>query len=659
MSRIDDSSWLKLIKQAQLGDRASFERLAGLLRPKVCTYIYRLTLNYHLAEDLCQETLLELVKSFSFRKLTFESAGMFSSWLFRTALGKVQHHFRDQGKRIMAMSAIDNDRLSRVMSSDHTNGLTALMRKELSTAVFQAMSELKLSYRNVLALRCFEQMSYSEIAAVMDCSELRVRVLVFRAKRSLKRQLSRHGFSKALFLTALGLFGRITAPAEASAGITVTAVSTKVGLVGTLVGAAGTTLGIAAGTAVVATVLVIGGITAPSNDKPPKRSEVRSIRYVYRSAHPDRAKAVDNITGAIRESRSYFPDGIDGPVFRRNQSWTPNKKYQFQDWFQAGQGSYEYQPPKHVIIHNCNGLYPELTLILFSDPSDLRAFVREVEGRRTADVTTYDQETGLPVRRSQVVFDNVEDSYVKFEYNTLNQADFQHAWPSDVIVIDQRDAMHKRGWTYFRIAGQINNEQISGYGQIPFIYDALREHPPWLRLNIGDRLQIADIPSGARLANSDGTVIAALPSGSFFRGLPQPWMGIHTLDIVRRNAAKHRLRFETRLLDNTAQHPFYRRAEVTVYNDRQGVNLRLTYLIDMQRDVVESIRIASSSGGGIEARGMIRFEYLEDVEQVADEFIEPIELTPSEVSPKKIMVSFWLMELAQGTLGQPVNNSAD
>ena len=298
-------------------------------------------------------------------------------------------------------------------------------------------------------------------------------------------------------------------------------------------------------------------------------------------------------------------------------------------------------------------------MILFSDPSDLRAFVREVEGRRTADVTTYDQETGLPVRRSQVVFDNVEDSYVKFEYNTLNQADFQHAWPSDVIVIDQRDAMHKRGWTYFRIAGQINNEQISGYGQIPFIYDALREHPPWLRLNIGDRLQIADIPSGARLANSDGTVIAALPSGSFFRGLPQPWMGIHTLDIVRRNAAKHRLRFETRLLDNTAQHPFYRRAEVTVYNDRQGVNLRLTYLIDMQRDVVESIRIASSSGGGIEARGMIRFEYLEDVEQVADEFIEPIELTPSEVSPKKIMVSFWLMELAQGTLGQPVNNSAD
>ncbi|MCK4850007.1 MAG: RNA polymerase sigma factor [Phycisphaerae bacterium] len=654
MSRIDGSDCLELVKQAQLGDQVSLDRLAGLLRPKVYAYIYRLTLDYHLAEDLSQETLLELVKSFSFRKLAFKSAGMFSSWLFRTALGKVQIHFRDQAKRIMLMSAIHNDVLSRVMSSHHTDGLTALMRKELSTAVFQAISKLRLSYRNVLALRCFEQMSYSAIAAVMDCSEVRVRVLVFRAQRSLKRQLSQYGFSKTLFLTALGLFGRITAPAEASATAPVTAAAIKVGLAGTLVGAAGTTIGIAAGTAVVATVLAIGTITVLSNDRPPKRSEVRSIRYVFHSPHPDRAKAVDNISEAIRESRFYFPDGIDGPVFRRNQAWTLNRQFQFQDWLQNGQGSYEYQPPRHVIIHNCNGLYPEQTLILLSDPSDFRAFVRDVEGKRTAGITTYDEETGLPVGRSQVVFDNVEDSYVKFEYNTLDQADFQHTWPSDVIVIDQRDAMHKRGWTYFRITGQINNEQISGYGQIPFIYDALREHPPWLRLNIGDRLQITDIPSGARLANSAGTLVAALPSGSFFRGLPQPWMGMHTLDIVRRNAAKHRLWFQTRLLDNIVQHPFYRKAKVTVLNDRQGVNLRLTYLIDMQKDVVESIRIASSSGDGIETRGVIRFEYLEDVEQVADEFIEPIELTPSEVSPKKNMVSFWLMELAQGALSQPV-----
>ncbi|KKL10931.1 hypothetical protein LCGC14_2550880, partial [marine sediment metagenome] len=59
------------------------------------------------------------------------------------------------------------------------------------------------------------------------------------------------------------------------------------------------------------------------------------------------------------------------------------------------------------------------------------------------------------------------------------------------------------------------------------------------------------------------------------------------------------------------------------------------------------------------ARGVIRFEYLEDIEQVADEFIEPGELAPSEMSPQENMLSFWLMELAQGALGQPTNNSAN
>ncbi len=659
VSRIDGNRYSELIKQAQLGDRASADRLASLLRPKVCAYILRLTLDHHLAEDLCQETLLELVKSFAVRRLEFESAGKFSSWLFRTALGKVQIHFRDQGKRIMPMSAIDNDVLSRVMSGDQADGLSSLMHKELSTAVFQAISTMKLSYRNVLALRCFEQMSYSQIAAVMNCSEIRVsRSLVFRAKRSLKRQLSRRGFSKALLLTALGLFGRITAPAEASAGITVTAASTKVGLAGTLVGFVASKLGITAVTVVAATVLVTGGITVLSNDRLPKRSEVESIRYVVHGDHPEPAKAVEDISEAIYDMRFYFPDGIDGPVFTRTLAWTPNGEFQFYDRFNDGQGHYEYQPPKGVVIHNCNVLIPERTSTFVSDPSEFRNFVYDVEGSRKTKKTTYDQNTGLPVRTLHVGFDNIEDYYVKFEYNTLDEADFQHTWPSNIIIIDRRDAMHKRGWTYFRITGQISNEQISGYGQIPFIYDSLREHPPWLRLNIGDRLQIVDFPSGARLANSDGTVIAILPPGSFFRGLPQPWMGMHTLDIVRRNAARHGLWFATRLLDNIAQYPFYKKAEVVVLNDRQGVNLRLTYLIDMQKDVVESIRIASSSGD-IESGGVIRIEYLEDVEQVADEFIEPIKLTPSEISAQKAMVSFWLMELTQGTLGQPANNSAN
>ncbi len=81
---------LELVKQAQLGCQESMSRLTQVAKGSLCAYIYRLTLNNDLAEDLLQETLLEMVKSL--KNLKFERANQFWAWLYRTALGKVQFY---------------------------------------------------------------------------------------------------------------------------------------------------------------------------------------------------------------------------------------------------------------------------------------------------------------------------------------------------------------------------------------------------------------------------------------------------------------------------------------------------------------------------------------------------------------------------------------
>jgi RNA polymerase sigma-70 factor (ECF subfamily) len=249
-----------LVEQAQLGSQECMKRLTQLAQGRVFTYIYRLTLDYHLAQDLSQETLLEMVESLK----RLRDAHQFWSWLFRTALGKVQHYFRDsRNRKIRQMAMLDREGLLQRASADYNDGLNDVIRKELSEAVVEGMAKLKLRHRSILVLRCFEQMPYSKIANIMACNELQARALFFRAKRSLKRQLSRRGFGKGLLLLALGLFGRMTAPAEAAAEtVTVTAAATRVGLVGTLIGAAGSKLGITAATAIVAAALTIGGVAA-------------------------------------------------------------------------------------------------------------------------------------------------------------------------------------------------------------------------------------------------------------------------------------------------------------------------------------------------------------------------------------------------------------
>lgn len=251
----DNVNYPELVGQAQLGNQESMNRLAELVEGRLFAYIYRLTLNYDLAQDLLQETLLGMIKSLK----ELKDADRFWFWLFRSALGKVQHHFRERRqRRIVQMSAIEKEHLLRRISKEHDDGLNYLVRKELSDAIFEATGRLKLMHRSVLALRCFEQMPYSEIANLMGCKELHARVLFFRAKRLLKRQLSRRGFGKELLVVALGLLGLMTAPTKAaSATSTVTAASLGVGFVAAAIGTLYTNVGIAVATAIGAITLAV------------------------------------------------------------------------------------------------------------------------------------------------------------------------------------------------------------------------------------------------------------------------------------------------------------------------------------------------------------------------------------------------------------------
>lgn len=241
---------LELVKKAKAGDIQSMDQLAKFVTPQLKAYIYRLTLDYDLTQDLTQDTLLDMVKSL----WRLEKAKSFQAWLFRTALGKVQHHFRKkETRRKIRMSVIEKEHLLERVSYNLNDGLSYLQRKELSDIIFDAMKKLKMNYRNILTLRCLEQMSYAEIGMAMDCSELQSRVLFYRAKNSLRKQLLRHGYSRGALMTGIGLFGLITAPAElVSSTPAVTATSLKVGVIPVIIGAITSNIGLAVTTTLAA-----------------------------------------------------------------------------------------------------------------------------------------------------------------------------------------------------------------------------------------------------------------------------------------------------------------------------------------------------------------------------------------------------------------------
>jgi RNA polymerase sigma factor (sigma-70 family) len=141
-----------LIHHAQLGNKESMDLLVEVVKDRLRAYIYRLTLDANLTEDLLQETILFMLQSLN----QLEHAEGFWHWLLRTAMGKVQHHYREMNRiRNIEKSEPERLRASYRAAAASEEGLTELLRKELSEAVFKAMERLKLKHRNVLILRCF------------------------------------------------------------------------------------------------------------------------------------------------------------------------------------------------------------------------------------------------------------------------------------------------------------------------------------------------------------------------------------------------------------------------------------------------------------------------------------------------------------------------
>jgi RNA polymerase sigma-70 factor (ECF subfamily) len=270
---------IQAIRQAQAGNMQSLSAVAEQVRSKVYTYIYRLTFDYHLTQDLTQETVLEMIKTLP--QLKVPHVNGFWGWIFRTALGKVQHHFRLQGARRLEQKTTSDNSVLESRVAEENNPINAIVSEEIRYAVVGAMQAIKFKYRNILVLRCLDNLSYGQIAGIMGGSELKARLLFCRAKHSLKSQLERHGFRRDSLLAALTIFAGLTMQngKKAAAGEVVLASSLEVGFGACLAGLMSLKAALAG-----ICILCLAGFMA-SMMKPEPRARV-GVKELYAHLYP-------------------------------------------------------------------------------------------------------------------------------------------------------------------------------------------------------------------------------------------------------------------------------------------------------------------------------------------------------------------------------------
>lgn len=613
---------IELIRRAQHGDRQCLDQLAQQARERLRTYVYRLTQRDDLAQEIVQESLLEMCKVLG----KLQKADRFWPWLYGIAVNKLRRHYRtEQKQRNLAVSSAKR----KGTLKDRQDGLENLVSEELKHIVSTAMQKLRTRHKAVLIMRCYDEMTHSEIAESMGCSEFSTRMLFLRAKRALQRELSRNGFGKGSLLAALVLFGKITAPSEAAAAqVSVAAATTKVGLLAGIAGLATTKTAIVSFTA--AGILTAGTIVAPSMLS---KQGAESRRAGTQPASPQAIGQFDQSSNAEEEYWYYFPQGPAESMMLRAKSGTVGDKSYWQI-LQNDRANYYYHN-NSVHINNHRMWARDLSVLTIpTDNPKLTDFLCQVEPGTKAMKHIAAKGRGLLLIAARSKAKDSNRSWAVRHYNVLEEDYFQSDWPATVKVFDNRDAMHKRGWTYFRVTGQVNGEKVLGTGRVPFVYAASGRYSPWLKLQVGS-LMIVDTYKEAYSNRLQSEQLETYAGGSFFKGLARPWMGLHTIDTVRRDAAEQRIWFETKYLTDN------RFAQVEL--DCEGV--RLVYKIDLETDVIDEITFSTDQG----KTGNLKFSYLQSIEGVSKEFTppRPRRRRASKSSPGLL----WLVQLVEGSLG--------
>ena len=208
MDRPDN--YVELVERARAGDKLSLNHLAEIARDRLRTYVYRLTQNEDLTQEIVQESLLEMCKVLG----KLKDNERFWAWLYGIATNKLHRHYRSEKARKNAAAL---EEVRRGSMQDEPEGLENLVGQELRQIVSTAMKKLRTRHKAVLVMRCYDEMSYAEIADSMGCTEFSTRMLFVRAKRALQKELAHSGLGRGSLLAALIVFGKMTAPSRAAA----------------------------------------------------------------------------------------------------------------------------------------------------------------------------------------------------------------------------------------------------------------------------------------------------------------------------------------------------------------------------------------------------------------------------------------------------------
>ena len=171
------------------GDTSAFEKLIERHQALVAGTVARMLSSNSDVEDIAQQVFIRVWKS----ARRYVPRAKFTTWLLKITRNLVFNELR-RTKRHAHVPLQSEPGVEDPPLKDETNLApdASLLESELQRTIEESILQLPETQRMALVLRRYEQLSYEQIAEVLDLSVPAIKSVLFRARSELRSRLSKY-----------------------------------------------------------------------------------------------------------------------------------------------------------------------------------------------------------------------------------------------------------------------------------------------------------------------------------------------------------------------------------------------------------------------------------------------------------------------------------
>jgi RNA polymerase sigma-70 factor (ECF subfamily) len=180
----------EIIKICKRGEKEAFQVLISRYHPFVYKYLYRISENDLIVDDLVQETFIKMIKGID--KFDLQGKAKFSTYLITIAKNCYIDYYRREKKR---MSEVSIDELSNIEASG-TNVQELIVAKLYNESVLEYLENLTEDQRIAIKLKYIEDLTLKEIGEILNIEPKTIKSRIHNGIVKLRSMIERGDYDE-------------------------------------------------------------------------------------------------------------------------------------------------------------------------------------------------------------------------------------------------------------------------------------------------------------------------------------------------------------------------------------------------------------------------------------------------------------------------------